>query len=75
MTFSTIILSASCTSTTVSVTGAVVGTPVAVSSTDGTVQPGGIFVQATVASTNTVTVNLCGTGTTSPKAYNVSVVF
>jgi hypothetical protein len=66
-------LSATCDSGSVSVTGAVVGSPVSVSSTTG-VDVGGAFnVRASVTATGTVTVYVCGTGTPSSLAYNVSV--
>ena len=66
-------LSASCDSGTVTVTGAVVGHPVAVGSTTG-VDVGGAFdLRASVTATNTVTVYVCGTGTPASLAYNVTV--
>jgi len=66
-------LSSSCDSGTVTVAGAVVGHPVAVSSTTG-VDVGAAFVlRALVTSANTVTVYVCGTGTPSSLAYNVTV--
>jgi hypothetical protein len=67
-------LSASCDSGTASVTGAVVGSPVAVSSTTG-VDVGGAFnVRGSVTSAGTVTVYVCGTGTPASLAYNVRVI-
>jgi hypothetical protein len=66
-------LSASCDSGTATVTGAVVGHPVAVSSTTGADVGGAFNVRASVTSTNTVTVYVCGTGTPSSLAYNVTV--
>jgi hypothetical protein len=66
-------LSASCDSGAATVTGATVGHPVAVSSTTG-VDVGGAFnLRASVTATNTVTVYICGTGTPSSLAYNVTV--
>jgi hypothetical protein len=68
------VLTASCDSGTATVTGAVVGRPVAVSSTTG-VDVGGAFnLRASVTATNTVTVYVCGTGTPSSLAYNVTVL-
>lgn len=66
-------LTASCDSGTVMVPGAVVGHPVAVASTTGADVGGAFYLRASVTSTNTVTVYVCGTGTPSSLAYNVSV--
>ncbi len=66
-------LSATCDSGTVTVTGATVGHPVAVSSTTGADVGGAFNVRASVTATNTVTVYVCGTGTPSSLAYNVTV--
>lgn len=67
-------LTATCDSGTATVTGATVGSPVSVSATDG-VDVGGAFdLRASVTSTNTVTVYICGTGTPASKAYNVRVL-
>lgn len=67
-------LTATCDSGTATVTGATVGRPVSVSATDG-VDVGGAFdLRASVTSTNTVTVYICGTGTPASKAYNVRVL-
>jgi hypothetical protein len=69
-------LSASCDSGTATVTGATVGSVVAVSSTTG-VDVGAAFdLRASVTATNTVTVYVCGAGTGTPAslAYNVVVI-
>jgi hypothetical protein len=66
-------LTATCDSGTVSVTGAVVGHPVAVSSTTGADVGGAFNVRGSVTSTGTVTVYVCGTGTPASLAYNVTV--
>jgi hypothetical protein len=66
-------LTATCDSGTSSVTGAAVGHPVAVSSTTGADVGGAFNVRASVTSTNTVTVYVCGTGTPASLAYNVTV--
>lgn len=65
-----------CASGTASVTGAVVGNPVAVSASDGTL-PGGLEVlSAAVTATNVVTVQRCAIATTTPAAvtYNVRIL-
>jgi hypothetical protein len=51
----------------------VVGHPVAVSSTTGADVGGAFYLRASVTSSGTVTVYLCGTGTPSSLAYNVTV--
>jgi hypothetical protein len=63
-----------CTSGTATVTGAVVGHPVAVSASDGSLPSGFIILSAAVTSANTVTVQLCATGSVTPLAntYNVT---
>jgi hypothetical protein len=66
-------LSASCDSGTATVAGAVVGTPVMVSSTSGADVGGAFNVRASVTSANTVTVYVCGTGTPASLAYNVAL--
>ena len=66
-------LTATCDSGTATVTGAVVGHPVAVSSTTGADVGGAFNLRASVTSTNTVTVYVCGTGTPASLAYNVTV--
>ena len=66
-------LTASCDSGTASVSGAVVGSPVAVSSTTGADIGGAFNLRASVTSTDTVTVYVCGTGTPASLAYNVTV--
>jgi len=67
-------LSATCDSGTATVTGAAVGSPVIVGTTDGTDVGGAFYLRASVTTTNTVTVYVCGTGTPSTKAYNVRVI-
>jgi hypothetical protein len=67
-------LSSSCDSGTASVTGAAVGMPVAVSTMDGTDVGGAFNLRASVTSSNTVTVYVCGMGTPPSKAYNVRVL-
>jgi hypothetical protein len=67
-------LSNTCDSGTAAVPGAKPGMPVAVSTTDGTDVGGAFNVRASVTSTNTVTVFICGTGTPPSKAYNVRVI-
>jgi hypothetical protein len=66
-------LTATCDSGTASVTGAVVGHPVVVSSTTGADVGGAFNLRASVTATNTVTVYVCGTGTPPSLAYNVTV--
>lgn len=65
-------LTATCDSGTAVVTGATVGHPVSVSTTDGTDVGGAFYLRASVTSSNTVTVYVCGTGTPPSKAYSVS---
>ncbi|HVP55913.1 MAG TPA: hypothetical protein VMU45_13055, partial [Candidatus Eisenbacteria bacterium] len=62
-----------CTSGTASVVGAVVGHPVSVSASDGSLPNGFIILSAAVTSANTVTVQLCATGDVTPptNTYNV----
>ena len=67
-------LTATCDSGTASVTGAVVGRPVAVSSTTGADVGGAFDLRASVTSSGTVTVYVCGTGTPTSLAYNVTVL-
>lgn len=67
-------LSSSCDSGTVSVSGAVVGSPVSVASTTGADVGGAFNLRASVTSSGTVTVYVCGTGTPSSLAYNVRVL-
>ena len=67
-------LTATCDSGTATVTGAVVGKPVMVSSTTGADIGGAFNIRGSVTSSNTVTVYVCGTGTPSSLAYNVAVV-
>ena len=66
-------LSATCDSGTATVTNAVVGHPVAVSSTTGADVGGAFNLRASVTSAGTVTVYVCGTGTPASLAYNVTV--
>lgn len=67
-------LAGSCDSGTARVPGAIVGHPVAVSSTNGA-DPGGSFnLRASVSSPNIVTVFVCGTGTPLSLTYNVTVM-
>lgn len=65
-------LTSSCDSGTATVAGAVAGHTVGVSTTDGTDVGGAFYLRASVTSTNTVTVYVCGTGTPPSKAYNVT---
>ena len=67
-------LTSTCDSGTATVTGAVVGSPVAVSSTTGADVGGAFYLRGSVTSSNTVTVYVCGTGTPSSLAYNVRVI-
>jgi hypothetical protein len=67
-------LTASCDSGTATVTGAVVGQPVDVSSTTGADVGGSFYLRASVTSANTVTVYVCGTGTPASLSYNVVVM-
>lgn len=64
----------SCATGTASVTGAVVGHTVGVSTSDGTAYNGLTDVSATVTSTNTVTVSVCAIAAVTPaaKTYNVT---
>lgn len=66
-------LSNSCDSGFVTVTGATVGHPVAVSSTTGADVGGAFNLRASVTASNVVTVFVCGTGTPASLAYNVTV--
>jgi hypothetical protein len=66
-------LHSSCESTSVSVAGSTVGSPVAVSSTTGVDLGAAFALRATVTSPNTVTVYVCGTGTPPSLRYNVKV--
>ena len=66
-------LSSTCDSGTASVTGAVVGNPVVVSSTTGADVGGAFYLRGSVTSTGVVTVYVCGTGTPASLAYNVRV--
>jgi hypothetical protein len=67
-------LTATCDSGTASVTGAVVGAPVVVSSSTGADVGGAFYLRASVTSANTVTVYVCGTGTPASLAYIVRVI-
>ena len=67
-------LTATCDSGTATVTGATVGSPVSVSSTTGADVGGAFDLRASVTSSGTVTVYVCGTGTPSSLAYNVYVL-
>lgn len=64
----------SCTTGTATVTGAVVGHTVGVSTSDGTSYNGLTSVSATVTATNTVTVNICAIAAVTPsaKTYNIT---
>ena len=66
-------LTTTCDSGTATVTGAVVGHPVAVSSTTGADVGGAFNLRASVTATGVVTVYVCGTGTPASLAYNVTV--
>ena len=66
-------LTATCDTGTATVNGAIVGHPVSVSSTTGADVGGAFNLRASVTSTNTVTVYVCGTGTPASLAYNVTV--
>jgi hypothetical protein len=68
------LLSATCDSGTASVAGAVVGMPVVVSTTDGSDLGGAFNIRASVTSSDTVTVYVCGIGKPPTKAYNVRVI-
>jgi hypothetical protein len=69
-----LLVAGSCTSGTTTVTGATVGHPVSVSASDGSLPNGLIILSAAVTSSNTVTVQLCATGSVTPSAntYNVA---
>jgi hypothetical protein len=62
-------LTTTCDSGTATVTGAVVGHPVAVSSTTGADVGGAFNLRASVTATGVVTVYVCGTGTPASLAY------
>ena len=64
----------SCTSGTASVTGAVVGHPVSVSASDGSLPSGLIVLSAAVTTSNVVTVQLCAVASVTPvsNTYNVA---
>jgi hypothetical protein len=66
-------LSSTCDSGTATVSGAITGHPVAVSSTTGADVGGAFNLRASVTATNTVTVYVCGTGTPASLAYTVTV--
>jgi hypothetical protein len=68
------LVAGSCSSGTATVAGATVGHPVSVSASDGSLPNGLIILSAAVTSSNTVTVQLCATGSVTPAAntYNVS---
>jgi hypothetical protein len=68
------LLSATCDSGTASVTGAVIGMPVVVSTTDGSDLGGAFNIRASVTSNGTVTVYVCGVGKPPSKGYNVRVI-
>jgi hypothetical protein len=68
------VLSATCNSGTARVAGAVVGMPVIVSTTDGSDVGGAFNIRASVTSSGTVTVYVCGTGKPPSKEYNVRVI-
>jgi hypothetical protein len=68
------LLSATCDSGTANVKGAMAGMPVVVSTADGSDVGGAFNVRASVTSSGTVTVFVCGTGKPSSKAYNVRVL-
>ena len=65
-----------CTTGTVTVNGAAVGTPVVVSASDGSLPSGLVMLRAAVTGANTVTVQVCAVGAVTPAAesYNVRVV-
>jgi hypothetical protein len=67
-------LSATCDSGTARVAGAIVGMPVVVSTTDGSDVGGAFNIRASVTSSGTVTVYVCGTGKPPSRAYNVRVI-
>jgi hypothetical protein len=63
-----------CTSGTAAVTGAAVGHPVSVSSSDGSLPNGLIVLSAALTNSNVVTVQLCAVAAVTPTAntYNVA---
>jgi hypothetical protein len=65
-----------CTTGTVTVTGVVTGSPVAVSASDGTLPDPLIVLRGAVTASNTVTVQLCAIANVTPaaKTYNVRVI-
>jgi hypothetical protein len=67
-------LTNSCDSGTVSITGALPGMPVHVSTTDGTDIGGAFNIRASVTASGSVTVFVCGNGTPPNKAYSVRVI-
>ncbi len=69
------VLSASCDSGTVSITGAPVTATVMVNTTDGSDIGGAFNVRGSVTAEGTVTVYVCGMGTPPSKAYNVTVIW
>ena len=66
----------SCATATVTVTGASVGLPVAVSTTDGSLPDPLIMLRAAVTASNTVTVQICAIAAVTPasETYNVRVI-
>ncbi|MFZ1133869.1 MAG: hypothetical protein WAN69_02910 [Candidatus Korobacteraceae bacterium] len=63
----------SCATGTAAVAGSVVGHPVSVSASDGSLPNGLIILSAAVTSSNTVTVQLCATGSVTPTANTYTV--
>jgi hypothetical protein len=70
----TALTAGSCATGTASVTGAVIGHPVSVSASDGSLPNGFIILSAAVTGPNSVTVQLCATASVTPAAniYNVT---
>ena len=69
-----LVTAGTCTTGTVTVTGATVGHPVAVSASDGSLQNPLVILSAAVTASNTVTVQLCAVADVTPaaKTYNVA---
>lgn len=64
-----------CATGTATITGAVVGSPVTASASDGSAPNALVTISASITSTNTATVNVCAIAAVTPtaKTYNVAV--
>ena len=62
-----------CTTGATTVSGAAIGTPVAVSASDGSLPSGLVMLRAAVTATNTVTVQVCAVAAVTPTAVSYAV--